>query len=863
MLYRCWRYGVMAGVLLGTPGAVMGAPGVTGFSPAHGGPGVQVTITGSGFLSATRVQFDVAAADFVATADNRIVAVVPGGATTGRIRVTNPTGTGTSAVDFQVAPRISGFAPVRSGVGTAVTLEGFNFIGTTAVEMAGKPAAFGVTASTQIRVTVPAGGTNGPIRVVTPAGVAISADDFLVTGPGPIIDSFEPSVGAPGTDVKVHGVNFTNVTGVRFNNVSAPVFSVPAQTLLNVRVPEGATSGKITVTTAGGAAVSGQDYGVTRLPVITNFTPKVGKDGVTDVLIEGINLGDATGVGFNGKSVTGIAKPAEGQIRVGVPIGATTGPITVTNGFGVGTSSNAFVITLAPIIDKFTPVLAGPGTPVTISGVNLSNGVTTLRFNGVTAPFQVTGQNGTQISANVPTTAKTGPITMTNAFGGFMTSSNFFVTGSLPYVTALSPGSGPRGGEVIVTGGNFTSPVTVKFGGVTDLTAAVTAPTQIRATVPPGARTGPVTVATAVGTSTNGPTFYAPPRVTGIAPGAAVVGGVVVLSGTNFTEASVVRFGEVAAAFTVTEPGKIEATVPAEGRSGQVTVVAPGGTFITADRFTVLPHVTSFSPLLGPVRTEVTVVGTSLQGATRVTFNGVNAAFVSESPIRLRATVPDSAVTGPIRVTTPDGVAESPEVFVVTRSTDLELRKTVVPTLVRPGEAVTYTLVASNRGPSIVTGVEIRDFLPLGVSFVSAGIDRGTWTNEPPSIVGRVGILTNGTAVTLTIQGLAQVEGLLTNNAVVTALEGDTFSTNNGAKAGLTVISDASRELRIEDVPGTNRVVLSWPSSPVPMLLETVPVIPPTNGWSAVPGQSVVRDGRVVLTNEQVTGAGFYRLRMR
>jgi uncharacterized repeat protein (TIGR01451 family) len=451
---------------------------------------------------------------------------------------------------------------------------------------------------------------------------------------------------------------------------------------------------------------------------------------------------------------------------------------------------------------------------------------------------------------------------MTNAFGGFMTSSNFFVTGSLPYVTGLSPGSGPRGGEVIVTGGNFTRPVTVKFGGVTDPTAEVTAPTQIRATVPSGVRTGPVTVATAVGVSTNGPTFYAPPRVTGITPGAAVVGDVVTLSGTNFTEASVVRFGEVAAAFTVTEPGKIEATVPAESRTGQVTVVVPGGKFITAESFTVLPHVTSFSPLLGPVETQVTVVGTSLQGATRVTFNGVNAAFVNESSIRLRATVPNSASTGPIRVTTLDGVAESPEVFVVTRSTDLELTKTVAPSLVQPGDAVTYTLVASNRGPSIVTGVEIRDFLPLGVGFVGAGIDRGTWTNEPPSIVGRVGILTNGTAVTLTIEGLAQAEGFLTNNAVVTALEGDTFPQNNGAKAGLTVISDASRELRIDDVMGTNRVVLSWPSSPVPMLLETVPVMPPTNGWSPVVGQPAVRDGRVVLTNEQVTGAGFYRLRM-
>jgi hypothetical protein len=543
-----------------------------------GEPGQQIIVQGSGFGTATRVLFDAAVADFAVTADNRLVAMVPDAATTGRIRVIDPTGTGSSASDFMVAPRIQRFDPVRSAVNTTVRIDGFNFVGTTNVQIDGQDAAFTVTAATQIHVTVPTAATNGPIRVVTAAGTATSSESFLVTGPGPIVDSFEPSIGAPGTDIIVRGANLVNVTKVAFSNVTATSFSAPAQTQLNVRVPETATTGKITVTTAAGSASSAQDFIVTRAPVIHGFNPKTGRDGFTDVTIEGINFSGITGVGFNGRPVVGgIFSPAQGQILVRVPVGATSGPITVTNQHGFGTSSTPFLVTLAPIIDWFSPVLGGPGTPVTISGINLSNGLTFLKFDGVNAAFTVTGQGGTQIRATVPAGAGTGPLTMTNAFGSFVSTSNFFVTGSTPFVTALSPERGARGTAVLITGGNFTSPATVQFNGISAPTAAVTAPTQIHVNVPPGAKTGPVTITTAAGSNTNGPIFYAPPRLSAFVPSSAVVGQTVVLHGTNLTDATLLRFGPAPASFTVTGPEQITTTVPADARTGPVTVGAPAG----------------------------------------------------------------------------------------------------------------------------------------------------------------------------------------------------------------------------------------------------------------------------------------------
>src|SRR5207245_5609045 len=111
----------------------------------------------------------------------------------------------------------------------------------------------------------------------------------------------------------------------------------------------------------------------------------------------------------------------------------------------------------------------------------------------------------TQIRTAVPGGATSGHIAMTNAYGGFATTSNFFVTGSAPYVSDLSPGAGPRGTTVLITGGNFTNPVAVKFNGVTEPAATAPALTQIQATVPANATTGPLAVTTSYGTSAHKP----------------------------------------------------------------------------------------------------------------------------------------------------------------------------------------------------------------------------------------------------------------------------------------------------------------------------------------------------------------------
>jgi hypothetical protein len=78
------------------------------------------------------------------------------------------------------------------------------------------------------------------------------------------------------------------------------------------------------------------------------------------------------------------------------------------------------------------------------------------------------------------------------------------------------------------------------------------------------------------------------------------------------------------------------------------------------------PTIASFSPTSGPVGTSVTITGMNFTAATSVTFDDLAASYTVDSPTQITATVPASATTGPITVTTPSGTATSQTDFSIT-----------------------------------------------------------------------------------------------------------------------------------------------------------------------------------------------------
>jgi uncharacterized repeat protein (TIGR03803 family) len=70
-------------------------------------------------------------------------------------------------------------------------------------------------------------------------------------------------------------------------------------------------------------------------------------------------------------------------------------------------------------------------------------------------------------------------------------------------------------------------------------------------------------------------------------------------------------------------------------------------------------------PTGGSVGTEVIILGTNLESATAVTFNGSPATFTVVSSFQIRATVPKGATTGLVKVKTPASTLSSNVVFQV------------------------------------------------------------------------------------------------------------------------------------------------------------------------------------------------------
>ncbi|TDE54939.1 gliding motility-associated C-terminal domain-containing protein [Flavobacterium sp. GT3P67] len=114
--------------------------------------------------------------------------------------------------------------------------------------------------------------------------------------------------------------------------------------------------------------------------------------------------------------------------------------------------------------------------------------------------------------------------------------------------------------------------------------------------------------------------------------------------------------------------------------------------------------------------------------------------------------------------------------------TDLAVTKTVSNATPNVGSNVTFTIMATNNGPSDATGVSVADVLPSGYTFVSATPSTGTWTAPNWTI----GTLANGASVTLDIIATVNATGPYANTATISGGQADPTSGNNSSTATIT-----------------------------------------------------------------------------
>jgi hypothetical protein len=537
---------------------------------------------------------------------------------TGKIGVRNPSGTSYSSTYFTIASSggatFSGIDTSTGSLNTVVTLMGTGFTGTSAVTFNGGGGipinAFTVNANgTQLQITIPVGATGTGTFTITVGGNTFTSTGITFAVNQPVIAAstpFNPSSGPVGTRVTITGTGFTGADdpttgGVTINGTAALDVQVVNDGTITVVVTPGTASGPVVITTSAGSGSSGANNFTVSSDLTPNITSATPSNAAVGALIQLLGTGfigvDQAGGGitFNGTAATSFTVVNNTTINVYVPLGATTGPIVVHNSTNPS-NSVAFTVGLAgaPVIGQFTPGSGAVNTPVTLTGSGFTN-VTDVEFNGTQAFFNIV--NDGTITAYVPNGATTGPITATNGLGTG-TSETHFVVGTQPTITSFGPDHGPARTVVTLTGTGFTNVIQVNFNGTPASTFKVVSATSITATVPVGATTGPITVSTSGGNAAS--------------------------SQTNFTVATI-----------------------------------------------VFPTITSFTPTVAPVGTQVNLIGSGFTGTTQVTYNGVNASFIVLNDNLLATVVPNGATTGTIAVINPAGAAFSQTNFIVGNGTPI------------------------------------------------------------------------------------------------------------------------------------------------------------------------------------------------
>src|SRR5262249_31672694 len=357
------------------------------------------------------------------------------------------------------------------------------------------------------------------------------------------VSSISPTTGPVGTQVQINGNNFGATQGsskLKFNGQIVPQSAIGlwSNTLLVAIIPAPVASGQVQVNVGGLDSTSNIYFTVPR-PQITSITPSIG--GVKNpVTITGSGFQSSPGangvVAFtNGLSYAAITSWSDTQIVATVPAQTTTGPV---QGWAANNQTSNLANYTVPslVVSSLSPSTGPVGTQVTVTGLGFgaTQGASALTFNNQPAA-SISSWSDSAVVATVPVTAATGAVKV--VVNSVNSNNDNIFTVPAPNVSSIAPVGGTVGTQVTLTGSGFQASQgssTVTFNGTV---AAVSSwsDTQIVATVPTGATTGPLTV-TVNGASGSYrlPFEVANLTLTSLAPPESPVGGTVTINGTGF-----------------------------------------------------------------------------------------------------------------------------------------------------------------------------------------------------------------------------------------------------------------------------------------------------------------------------------------
>lgn len=501
---------------------------------------------------------------------------------------------------------------------------------------------------------------------------------------------------------------------------------------------------------AGALLVAGDPAEAAPAPTLTSAAPASGPlAGGTVVTLTGTGFDAGATVDFGGTPAAVVNVVSATSITATTPAHATGDVVvTVTNGDGqAATLTGGFrFLGPPPTLASIDPATGGTvgGTLITLTGTEFASGAT-VTVDG-RAATSVTAVNGTTVTALAPWgVAGVVDVVYTGADGQTVTlpASFTYTQSAPPSVTAVSPASGSHGGGTVVTitGTGFVSGATVRFGANAATGVTFVSATTLRASAPAGtaATTVPVTVTnpdSQTGTRANAFAYVnlAAPTVTAVSPAAGPLGGgtSVTVTGTNFNDGAVVKFGANTGTVVSVQPTSIVVVTPAQTTAGKVEVRVTNtdtknAALTAAFAYQAAPTVTAIAPAKG-----------SAAGGTAITLTGTN--FVAGMTVRIGGVLAtDVKVTGLTTATavTPAGTAG------------------VTTVVVTNADAQTATL--ANAGFTYIDPPAITSISPV------AGPDSG----GTAIVISGSGF---ATGVTVTVGGTAATGVVLVDSTRITAV---------------------------------------------------------------------------------------------
>jgi YD repeat-containing protein len=476
--------------------ALSTAPIITSISPTWGGAGTSTTILGSNFglnqLDSTgSVTFNGAIATPSSWNTNSIVVPVPSGATTGSV-VVSVGGVASNGATFTVGAgsltgvitsgangqSVSGalvqalLAHIVKGTATSSSTGSYTIsnLGPGGYDIVASVSGLGsaittgqtvvVGTATTVNMVLPAAGsdsgsvTNGTTGISGAIVSALQSGDVVSTATTNASGNFSMSNLAAGTyaiqaSAQGYALQTTSSVSVTAGNNTVTNFTLSGQSTLSydydalgrlVGVVDSLNGSAVYNYDAVGNVTSIQKLTAAQVGIIS-FAPTNGLVGAI-VTIYGTNFSGTpsqNNVTFNGTAAT-VSTASTTQLVVNVPVGATSGPVSVTTPAGSASSTGSFLVlasgsATAPTITSITPPVAGIGDSVTISGNNFdpTPANDNLILNGMT--LAINSATSTTMTLTVPSGVTTGHIYLATS-GGSTTSTSYLFIAPSPYTAS-------------------------------------------------------------------------------------------------------------------------------------------------------------------------------------------------------------------------------------------------------------------------------------------------------------------------------------------------------------------------------------------------------------------------------------------